>query len=123
MFKDFLLVFLGGGLGSVARFGVARWLSQLAMAVFPFAAMGVNIVGSLFIGFFLGFSFISEKSSYIALLTIGFCGGFTTFSAFSWENFNLLRQGDVLLFFVYVLLSIVFCLFATWAGYSIGKII
>ncbi len=121
MYKDFILAFLGGGLGSAARFGTARLLSQFVTTVFPFATMGINVVGSLLIGLFWGLPFISEKSPYMALLTIGFCGGFTTFSAFSWENFNLLKQGDVFLFFVSVIASVIFCLLATWAGYSIGK--
>lgn len=120
MFKDFILVFLGGGLGSVARFGVARLLSRF-VAVFPFATMSINVVGSLLIGLFFGLSFVSNKSSYMALLAIGFCGGFTTFSAFSWENYNLLKQGNIFLFFMYALASVVLCLLAVWVGYLIGK--
>ncbi len=123
MLKDFILVFLGGGLGSITRFGAARLLLQFAGTVFPFATMSINVVGSLLIGFFWGFLPIAEKNSYMVLLTIGFCGGFTTFSAFSWESFNLLKQGDLLLFFTYVLLSVIFCLLAVWGGYTIGKIV
>ncbi len=121
MIKLFLLVFIGGGMGSVARYGIARLLAQFASPVFPFTTFGVNVVGSLLIGLFWAIPAISDKNSYICLLTIGFCGGFTTFSAFSWENFNLLKQGDVFLFFAYALISVVFCLLATWGGYAIGK--
>ncbi len=121
MVKLFLFVFIGGGLGSVTRYGIARLLAQFAMPAFPFTTIGVNILGSLLIGLFWGIPAIADKNSYICLLTIGFCGGFTTFSAFSWENFNLLKQGDVFLFFVYAILSVVLCLLATWGGYVIGK--
>ncbi len=123
MIKLFALVFIGGGIGSVARFGIARLLANFATPIFPFTTFGVNILGSLLIGLFLAIPFISDRSSYMCLLTIGFCGGFTTFSAFSWENFNLLKQGDVLLFFAYALLSVILCLLATWSGYAIGKYI
>ncbi len=117
----FLLVFLGGGLGSVARFGIARLLAQFASAAFPFATFGVNIVGSFLIGLFWAIPAISDRSPYMFLLSVGFCGGFTTFSAFSWESYSLLKQGDLLLFFAYVLLSVALCLPATWGGYVLGK--
>lgn len=121
MIKLFLLVFIGGGVGSVARFGIARWLSHDVASVFPFTTFGVNIFGSLLIGLFFAIPAISDKNSCSCLLTIGFCGGFTTFSAFSWENFNLLKQGDMFLFFLYTTLSVTLCLLATWGGYTIGK--
>ncbi len=121
MLKLFSLVFVGGGIGSVARFGIARLISLFAIPVIPLATFSVNIIGSLLIGLFWGIPSISEKNSWIHLLAIGFCGGFTTFSSFSWENLNLLKQGNIFLFFVYVLSSVFLCLLATWGGYSIGK--
>ncbi len=121
MLKIYLLVFMGGGIGSVARVAIARFLAQWALPAFPFATFSVNIIGSFLIGLFWGMPWVSEKQSWQYLLTMGFCGGFTTFSAFSWENFNLLKQGNVFLFFVYVLLSVVLCVLGTWGGYSLGK--
>jgi CrcB protein len=121
MFKILSLVFIGGGMGSVARFGIARLLSQFMVSALPLATFSVNIIGSLLIGLFWGIPSISDKNTWIHLFIVGFCGGFTTFSAFSWENFNLLKQGDVFLFFMYAILSVVLCLLATWGGYAMGK--
>ncbi len=121
MFKLFSLVFIGGGFGSVARFGIARLCAQFLPTVLPLATFGVNILGSLLIGFLWGIPAVSDKNSWMHLLIIGFCGGFTTFSAFSWENFNLLKQGNVFLFFIYAFLSIALCLLATCGGYTIGR--
>ncbi len=119
--KLFLLIFIGGGLGSMARYGMTRLVAPYLVTFLPLATFGVNIIGSFLIGLFGAIPFVSEKNSLLSFLTIGFCGGFTTFSAFSWENFNLLKQGDVVLFFGYVLSSVIFCLLATWGGYTLGK--
>lgn len=118
MLKQALLVFVGGGIGSVARFGLSRILSNFAMGGFPFATFSVNIIGAFLIGLFWGSPFLSDKNSWLVFLTVGLCGGFTTFSSFSWENFNLLKQGQVLLFITYALLSVAACLLATWGGYT-----
>ena len=119
---NFLLVFLGGGLGSVIRYSIGCLLAQTSSSsAFPFATFGVNIFGSLLIGVFWAIPAIADKNTYLCLLIIGFCGGFTTFSAFSWENIILLKQGEMFLFFAYVLLSVTLCLLATWGGYAIGK--
>ena len=118
---NFLLVFLGGGLGSVIRYSIGCLLAQTSSSAFPFATFGVNIFGSLLIGVFWAIPAIADKNTYLCLLIIGFCGGFTTFSAFSWENFTLLKQGELFLFFAYVLLSVTLCLLATWGGYAVGK--
>ena len=121
MFKLFLLVFIGGGFGSVARFGIARLFVQFLPHAFPFATFSVNILGSFLIGLFWAIPAVSDKGSYMSLLIAGFCGGFTTFSAFSWESFNLLKQGSAFLFFAYILTSVILCLSATWGGYALGK--
>jgi CrcB protein len=121
MLKLLTLVFIGGGLGSVVRIGIARLFAQFLTQALPLATLSVNIAGSFLIGLFWALPSVSGKNAWIHLLIIGFCGGFTTFSTFSWENFNLLKQGDTLLFFIYTLLSIFLCLLATYVGYSLGK--
>lgn len=120
MFKLFLSVFIGGGFGCVSRYAISLLMAKYT-TVFPFNTLAVNIIGSFLIGLIWGIPIFSEKSFWIHLLIVGFCGGFTTFSAFSWENLNLIKQGEIFLALVYMTISICLALFATWGGYYIGK--
>ena len=102
MFKSILIVGLGGFIGTVLRFLVAKYFQFHYTSAFPWGTLTVNILGSFLIGVFLG---ISEKGNVMSpewrlFLTIGLCGGFTTFSSFSNEAF-LLLQGKELLRFAY----------------------
>lgn len=104
----FLAVFLGGGLGSVMRYGVQMLMHERIVAYnFPWATFTVNVVGSFLIGLFYA---MSEKFNLSAdlrlLLTAGLCGGFTTFSTFSNDTLLMLRHGDWLICAIYVILSI-----------------
>lgn len=118
--KQFLLVFIGGGVGSMLRFGISKMLNT---AVFPYGTWTVNILGSLIIGMVMGF-FIKESSpnhNLVFLLATGFCGGFTTFSAFSLENFDYLRAGNYANFMLYTLSSIVLAFLAVFIGTVCSK--
>lgn len=114
--KQVLLVFLGGGAGSVLRFLISKNLNPLT--TLPLGTLLVNISGSFLIGIFLGISLKQEFLSPNAtlLLATGFCGGFTTFSAFSYENQLLLRAGDYLNFGIYAAGSIFLGIAAVFAG-------
>ena len=121
MFKTLLLIFIGGGTGSILRFLITCLLSQYAKNTLPLATLTVNITGSLLIGLLWSISCVPGNNTYIYLLIVGFCGGYTTFSTFSWEGLNMLKNGDVFMFFMYAFLSIGLCLLSTYAGYMLGK--
>jgi fluoride exporter len=112
-----LIIFLGGGLGSVSRYLFSRAISRQFEITFPLGTFAVNILGCFAIG--LIYALIAKyrlSSDLSLLLATGFCGGFTTFSTFAYENNSLLERGDYLTFFLYVSLSVMFCLFATFLG-------
>ncbi len=121
--KALLMVFLGGGLGSVLRFGAGRLALTAGWPALPAATLGINVLGSLLIGFLWAVPAVSGRESWVQLLIVGFCGGFTTFSAFSWEGLALLRGGQTALFILYALSSVALCLLAAWGGHAIGKAI
>ena len=119
--KLFLLVCLGGALGSGARYGTDLAFKQLApeMAVaFPYATLAVNLVGCLVIG--LGYGWLSRDGSYVdelrALLLVGFCGGLTTFSTFANQTLAL-NTGKG---FINVAVSVLGCLFMAWVGLTVS---
>ncbi len=119
------LVFLGGGIGATARYGLQGVVYKLTGTVFPYGTLVVNVLGSFIIGFLLTFfeeRFIVNPSLRV-FLTIGILGGFTTFSSFSYETMALLRDGSYLLGTANILGSIVMCLGATWVGMIIGKLL
>ncbi len=91
--KNFLLVFIGGGFGSGLRYLIGKYLNS-SLGSFPIGTFTVNILGSLLIGLILGYAAKENSLSQnqVLLLATGFCGGFTTFSAFAHENFQLLKN-------------------------------
>ena len=112
--NSILLVFLGGGIGSVLRFLISKIIPFQANA-FPWATLLSNVLASLLLAFVVFQFKDSEKwSSIQALILIGFCGGLSTFSTFSYENFQLLQQGQLALFWFNVLISFGLGLLAFW---------
>ena len=121
--KQFLLVFIGGGLGSLLRYIISRTFNTYFQH-FYLGTFLVNIIGCLIIGLVLGISFKSNllSQNQTLLLTTGFCGGFTTFSAFALENQNLLKSGEILHFSFYTIASIAVGVFAVILGLWLSKL-
>jgi CrcB protein len=117
--KNLLYIFLGGGFGSVLRFLVSSYTQKFwNINSFPLGTFVVNIIGCLLIGILS--SSISKTDDYLKfLLTIGFCGGFTTFSTFSAENITLWENGNYLILILYILLSIILGFGAVYLGIKI----
>lgn len=105
----------GGALGAVARYGTGFIFKQTG---FPYATLSINIIGSFFIGLILcHYNKQQMAEPFKLLLATGFCGGFTTFSAFSWECLQLLLQQKTMACVYYIVLSVIGSIIATMAGY------
>jgi fluoride exporter len=112
-----LLIAVGGAIGSVARYIVGRAVQGLSGSGFPVGTLVVNIVGCFLIGVFVRFLLNMQTSPELrALLVVGFCGGFTTFSTFSYETVGLIEGGDYARAATYVVASVVICILATFGG-------
>lgn len=124
MIKQLVLVGLGGAVGSILRYVISvlsiRWFSTS----FPVGTFTVNILGSLLLGLVMGYLIkINTDSEQIRLLIgVGFCGGFTTFSTFAYENITMLQQNNYLQFFSYALLSLILGLLAILLGLWLSKL-
>ena len=118
MIKLILIAGTGGFLGTISRFLASRYFQNLFLSTFPFGTFIVNVTGCLLIGIFYGFA---EKGDLLSpewrmFLTVGFCGGFTTFSTFAGENIALLKDGNFFYFALYTGLSVFIGLIATFFG-------
>jgi fluoride exporter len=116
--EQLLYIAVLGALGCLARYFLSGWVYQLFGSGFPYGTLAVNVIGSLLIGLVMEFSIRSAliPPTLRIALTIGFIGGFTTFSTFSFETFRLLEEGAVLAAFFNVTLSVISCLACTWVG-------
>ncbi len=122
--KQILLVFVGGGFGSIARYLIGKYLNNPENGI-PYGTFTANVIGSLLIGIILGLAMKNNTFSQqqTLLLATGFCGGFTTFSTFAYENHIFLKNGDFTSFAFYTIASFVVAFLAVFAGIYIAKII
>ena len=120
--KQALLVFVGGGFGSVARYIIGKYLNNVENAI-PYGTFFVNILGSLLIGIILGLAIKNDtlSSNQTLFLATGFCGGFTTFSTFAYENHSFLKSGDFMSFAVYTIASFAVGFLAVFLGMYLVK--
>lgn len=109
---------LFGALGCLTRYYLSGWVYELLGRVFPVGTFAVNILGAFCIGLIMEFGIRTTLISPTLRtgLTIGFLGGLTTFSTFSYETFRLLEEGEFLIASANVLLSVLVCLMFTWLG-------
>lgn len=115
------MVMLGGGVGSALRFLVAHYLGQSSNG-FPVSTLVVNFAGCFVLGCVSGYSIrVNVSNSVLLLLGTGLCGGFTTMSAFSIENLNLLRTGHIDTALLYVMVTLIGCTALAFVGGFIGR--
>lgn len=125
--STYLWIAVGGALGSMARFFVSSSFAKIFGEVFPWGTIIVNITGCFVIGILATLTGpdgrVVVASDFRQFLLIGICGGYTTFSSFSLQNLNLLRDGDLLAAGSNTLVSFVACMVAVWLGAVIGQIV
>lgn len=121
--KNWIAVFIGGGLGSLLRFGLGKTVNWINNSHFPWATFIINILACFILGFLVGLADHKQILSPILRLfwVIGFCGGFSTFSAFSSDILTLFQQGHNISLILYILLSILICVIATFSGLLIAE--
>ncbi len=125
MIKEILIVALGGGVGSALRYLTSTWGAKYGLYGFPLGTFSVNIVGCLIAGIVIGLSskYPLFNGELRLLLMVGFCGGYTTFSAFSAESVKLFEAGSYLILFLYIIASVVLGMVALWCGNLLSKIV
>jgi CrcB protein len=121
---EFLLVFVGGGLGAVSRYALGKWITEAVETVFPLGTFAANMLGCLVIGFlFVFLEKIAAPGEYRLLLITGFLGGFTTFSSFSLETINLFKNAQTGYALLAATGSILAGLLAVVAGMALASLI
>lgn len=115
-----LVIALGGAAGTLGRYGIGL-LAQRTGASFPFGTLAINVVGSFLLGLFARSLIGTTMSPELRVaLTVGFCGGFTTFSTFSYETATLIESGQWPRAILYAIASVLLSIAATFAGFAVG---
>lgn len=117
------LIALGGAAGSLLRYLIGGAIQRSSASGFPIGTMFVNVVGCFLIGVFVRFLLNMQTSGeWRALMVVGFCGGFTTFSTFSFETVGLIEGGEYARAVTYMVGSVVLCVIATFAGMAVVSV-
>jgi len=122
MFKDILFVGLGGGIGSIMRFLTSRFTARLVAAQWLFlGTLAANLIGCFLIGILSGWmlSHMPDNQPFRLLFIVGFCGGYTTFSTFAFENYRLIEMNQWGILLLYLTASVVLGFIAVWLGMKI----
>jgi len=120
----FIAIFLGGGFGALSRYLIIDQINKLGTNSFPYGTMLVNILGALVIGsiYYLLISKVIINEQLKVFITIGFLGGFTTFSSFNLDFFKLIESGNMFLAIMYALFTFLTTIVAFYIGYSLSRI-
>ncbi|MFY0481908.1 fluoride efflux transporter CrcB [Flavobacterium sp. PLA-1-15] len=123
MLKTLLIIGLGGAIGSMLRYLTSVFVARFWENHFPLATFITNVIGCFLIGLFIGFLEKQQlaNSDLKWFLITGFCGGYTTFSTFGYENFNLLQNQNMGIAFAYIASSVIIGLMAVWFGLFVAK--
>ena len=117
---NLVAIFIGGGLGSLCRYGIGKFIMSYESSVLAFATLFSNVLSTIFLALFV--YLFQEKMGlnevWKLLLVTGFCGGFSTFSTFSFETFEMLKNGQAALAFANVFVSVFLCLFVLYIIYK-----
>jgi fluoride exporter len=122
--NQLILIFVGGGLGSISRFILGKSIQVQFLRTFPFGTLGVNVLASLVLGILVGMFEAKTlvNPNYRTFIAIGFCGGFSTFSTFSNDTLQLIQNNRLPEALLNVLLNVVLCILATFGGLTLAKI-
>jgi CrcB protein len=122
--RALLFVGIGGGIGSMFRYAISLFIGRHVPIAYPLGTFLVNISGCFLIGVFysLAIKYTGFNAEWRLFLITGICGGYTTFSTFSYDGLILIKQGSIFYFMLYVLGSVVLGLLATLAGAAIFKL-
>jgi len=125
--SSYLWIGAGSALGGMGRFWISGLIAHRIGEVFPWGTLIVNVSGSLLIGALAAIAGPDSRLLWhprvVQFLMIGLCGGFTTFSSFSLQTLNLLREGEWFYASANAFLSLLLCLVAVWIGYALGQMI
>ncbi|MCF8267705.1 MAG: fluoride efflux transporter CrcB [Ignavibacteriales bacterium] len=122
---NYLFVFFGSAIGGVLRYWLSGFVQKFSSPVFPSGTLAVNFVGSFIIGivmFYLDSNEMIDSRTKL-FLTTGLCGGLTTFSTFSYESFQLLKDSEILLFFINITSNVLLTLLAVFLAFILSNII
>jgi CrcB protein len=121
--KTIIAVFVGSGFGGLTRYFLGKWVNGLYNHHFPLATFFVNFIACLALGFVIGLADHKQLISPTTRLfwTVGFCGGFSTFSTFSSETLTLFQEGHTISLIIYIVASIVLCVTATFGGLLLAQ--
>lgn len=123
--QNYIIVFIGAGLGGVLRYWAGEFTARLTTGVLPYGTLAVNVLGSFIIGLVMYYFHASALISLEMrlLLTTGFCGGLTTFSTFSYETMNFLKSGDYFHATYNIAINVILTLLALVVAYKISKML